>query len=144
LQPGANHRAVASDYRPESSSRRAGSPHRSVRPKHLERRLFLGAAISGGPRAQPQQLRPGSRDLVKSELRHNGSDSGDHWTDTETVPIQESRLTQLIGTSVTGTDVDGRGTFVLSFSNGHVLHVIEDTEQYECYQLRIGAETIIV
>jgi cytoskeletal protein RodZ len=59
------------------------------------------------------------------------------------VPVQESNLMRLLGSSVVASSSNNEGTLKLIFSNGDVLQILDDSEDYESYQLRIG-ETVIV
>jgi hypothetical protein len=83
--------------------------------------------------------------IVESEVRHEGRDGrGAEWVDSNAVPVTESRMMHLLGIVIARAEVAGRGTLVLEFTNGHTLRCVEDSDEYECYQLRIGATEIIV
>ena len=82
--------------------------------------------------------------VVESQLCHQWKNPHSRWEDRTTIPATESRLMRLLDKHVVGGSVEGQGTLVLQFSNGDILRVVEDSEQYECYQLRIGSTEIIV
>lgn len=60
------------------------------------------------------------------------------------VPVAESRLMQVIGESVV-TATGGRdGQLRLSFSNGHLLVIYDDSKIYESYRIFIDNTEIII
>jgi hypothetical protein len=82
---------------------------------------------------------------VESEVWHAGhDDQGDRWLERSPIPVKQSKLMYLLGSSIASVAVDGRATLVLQFANGHTLRCVEDTDQYECYHLRIGDDEIHV
>jgi hypothetical protein len=83
--------------------------------------------------------------VIEGEVQHEGVDEHeDPWVQSTTLPVSESRLTRLLGTTIVAGSVEGAGNLVLQFSNRHTLRCVEDSDQYESYQLRIGTTEIIV
>jgi Family of unknown function (DUF6188) len=82
--------------------------------------------------------------IIESKIRYEASENGDSWVESATVPLTESRLMTLIGKHVDEASVGHRSTIALKFDNNHVLFIIADSDQYECYQLRIGDIEIVV
>lgn len=62
----------------------------------------------------------------------------------QTVPVNDSRLMQLLGKSVESARASNDGTLILCFGNGQTLTCYDDTPMYEAYIIRFGVEEIIV
>lgn len=62
----------------------------------------------------------------------------------ERLPLSESRLVQLPGHRVTRATIDDRATLSLTFDDGSVLRVFEDSPYYESYWIDLGQRHIIV
>ena len=60
------------------------------------------------------------------------------------VPVQESNLMQLLGSTVSAARGDETGTLSLLFSNGDRLQVFDTTKQYESYTISYGDQVIVV
>ena len=60
------------------------------------------------------------------------------------VPVRQPTFLDLLECSVVSARGDEEGTLTLSFSNGRVLRIYEETKQYECYTIRYGGTEIIV
>jgi hypothetical protein len=76
------------------------------------------------------------------ELTIEGSyehSSGDGWTDAVRLPIGDSRLIQLTNHEVVSAQVESEERLRLTFDHGHELMLIDDTEQYESFQINHGA-----
>ena len=83
--------------------------------------------------------------IAECEVQHEGQDDrGVRWTDSSAVPIRQSRLMSLLENRIVSGAVERPGTLVLEFATGHTLRCVDDSDQYESYQLRIGADEIIV
>jgi Family of unknown function (DUF6188) len=81
---------------------------------------------------------------VESKIRYEVTDDGGGWVESATVPLTESTLMRLIGRRVHEASVKDRSSIALKFDNDHVLLIIADSDQYECYQLQIGDAEIVV
>ena len=53
-------------------------------------------------------------------------------------------LVRQIGESVVGVEVSGTRALLLTFSGGHVLRLIDDSRQFESFQVRQGNQLIVV
>jgi hypothetical protein len=60
------------------------------------------------------------------------------------VPVHESHLMRLLGASITEASASRDGTLRLVFSNGDVLNILNDTDEYESYQIQIGDKIVVV
>jgi hypothetical protein len=60
------------------------------------------------------------------------------------VPVQQSNLMELLGSSVSVAQGDENGTLSLLFDNGATLKVFDTTKQYESYTISYGGKVIIV
>src|SRR5262245_30928410 len=60
------------------------------------------------------------------------------------VPVHESNVMELLGSSVSGAQGDADGTLSLIFDNGQSLKVYDTTQQYESYSIAYGDKVIIV
>ena len=60
------------------------------------------------------------------------------------VPVQNSNLMELLGSSVLVAQGDENGTLSLNFDNGQTLKVYDMTKQYESYTISYGDKVIIV
>jgi hypothetical protein len=58
-------------------------------------------------------------------------------------PVDESSLMRLLGNSVVEASTNG-GALTLVFSNRDTLTILDDSENYESYQIQIGETVIIV
>jgi hypothetical protein len=60
------------------------------------------------------------------------------------VPVKESHLMELLGSSVSVARGDENGTLGLLFDGGQVLKIYDTTKQYESYTITYGGKEIIV
>jgi hypothetical protein len=60
------------------------------------------------------------------------------------VPVQESNLMEMLGSTVSVAQGDANGTLSLLFNNGEALKVYDTTKQYESYTIAYGGKVIIV
>ena len=60
------------------------------------------------------------------------------------VPVLESDIMQLLGSSILKVCGDKEGTLCLFFDNGHILRCYDNSTQYESYQIQHGKTLIIV
>ncbi len=82
---------------------------------------------------------------VTSSLKHELlSDSVHTDSEVQSVPLSHSRLMQLTGRSLTIVKGEEDGTLILSFDNGQVLALFDDTPNYESYSIKSGECEIIV
>jgi hypothetical protein len=59
-------------------------------------------------------------------------------------PVVETNLMQLVGHKVTHAVGTPDGTLSLTFDNGHVVECLDDSPDYESYQIAIGGKTVVV
>ena len=57
---------------------------------------------------------------------------------------QETYLTKLLGHTVSGLNVIDGKRLDLKFSNGHSIGLKDDSEEYECFQIEMRDDLIIV
>lgn len=74
---------------------------------------------------------------IESAYSYNGNEPVD-------VPVCQSNLMELLGSSVLVTHGDASGTLSLTFNQGRTLKVYDTTEQYESYIITHGGKEIIV
>jgi hypothetical protein len=60
------------------------------------------------------------------------------------VPLQESNLMELLGTSVSAAVGDENGTLSMQFSNSQTLRIYDTSKQYESYTIACADKEIIV
>jgi len=60
------------------------------------------------------------------------------------IPVSNSDLMQLLGFRVTNVRIEEQNTLCLIFQNGKEFRCYDDANDYESYQIRNGAKTIIV
>lgn len=60
------------------------------------------------------------------------------------VPVLESRLMQLVGTTVSGVEVPDEKTLILCFDDGEVLCCLDDSTQYESFRIAFDGREIVV
>lgn len=60
------------------------------------------------------------------------------------IPVYDSAVMHLLGRSIISASHDAQGNLTLLFKDSYSLMILHDTEQYECYQLRIGDQIIVV
>jgi hypothetical protein len=60
------------------------------------------------------------------------------------VPVSSSGVMQLVGLDVIGTSSRTDGTLRLDFEDGASIDFLDDTSQYEAYQIRFGDRFIVV
>lgn len=64
--------------------------------------------------------------------------------DKQIVPLSTSNLMGLIGKKVCRAASCQDGTLTLHFDNRHILTILDDSQQYESYTIRLGDKDIIV
>jgi hypothetical protein len=62
----------------------------------------------------------------------------------DVVPVAGSRLMRLIGARVQAAKGDVDGTLTLTFDDGQILECLDDSDQYESYQIRNGTNETVV
>lgn len=60
------------------------------------------------------------------------------WTDSVSLPVADSRLMQLTNREVVGAAVETSQRLRLTFEHGQELVVIDDTDDYESFQISYG------
>lgn len=60
------------------------------------------------------------------------------------MPVLESNLMVLLGRYVVSASGNEAGTLTLQFDNGHKLHCLDDSKQYESYTITYSEGEIIV
>ncbi len=60
------------------------------------------------------------------------------------VPVLQSDMMKLLEHQVSKAVADNNGTLVITFDNGCVLKCLDNSSNYECYQIKIGNRVIIV
>jgi Family of unknown function (DUF6188) len=60
------------------------------------------------------------------------------------MPVHESGLMRLLGSSIIESSGNQDGTLMLAFDNGDLVKILDDAPNYESYQIRIGDRVIIV
>lgn len=60
------------------------------------------------------------------------------------VPFSPSLLRVFIGQRVARAAVVDGASLTLEFETGDSILVVEDTDEYECFELRVGSRSIIV
>ncbi|MHC4525129.1 MAG: DUF6188 family protein [Planctomycetota bacterium] len=60
------------------------------------------------------------------------------------VPVKKSDLMNLLGISVKEVQGDKNGTLSLTFTNGEILKIYDNSEQYESYRIAYKGTEIIV
>ena len=60
------------------------------------------------------------------------------------VPVSESRIMQIIGSTIVLAESTAAGTLMMEFENRHVLVLYDDSDIYESYIVRIGSFEIVV
>lgn len=60
------------------------------------------------------------------------------------VPVRESALMELVGSSVLAATGDEDGTLSLLFNNGQTLKVLDTSKHYESYTIAHGSNEIII
>ncbi len=80
---------------------------------------------------------------VESSLQHQYEANNDSVV-VQNVPINESRLMQLLSKTVAEVKGDEKGTLTILFNDGQVLKVFDDQPQFESYLMNDGKHEIIV
>lgn len=62
----------------------------------------------------------------------------------QSVPVSCSALMSLTDKVVQHAEGSQDGTLTLHFDNGHVLTLLDDSQEYESYNIRVGSKEIIV
>jgi len=62
----------------------------------------------------------------------------------QSIPVSSSNLMCLIGKVVQFAERGTDGSLVLHFDNCHILTVLDDSQEYESYRIRIGDKEIFV
>jgi Family of unknown function (DUF6188) len=62
----------------------------------------------------------------------------------ESLPLSSSNLMCLIGQTVRFAERGEDGSLTLNFENGHILTILDDSQEYESYSVCIGTNEIIV
>jgi hypothetical protein len=80
---------------------------------------------------------------VMSSLQHQYASESEQ-SDIQHVPLTESKLMQLPGSSVIKVKGDEDGTLTLFFNSGHILRIFDDLPNYESYSFSDGKHEIYV
>lgn len=60
------------------------------------------------------------------------------------VPLLESQLMELVGESIESVNASSNGTLTLRFADGQMLVCLDDSSEYESYQLNFDDEEVVV
>ncbi len=74
---------------------------------------------------------------IESAYSYNGEEPVD-------VPVRQSNLMELLGSSVLAATGDQSGTLSLAFDHGQTLKVYDTTRQYESYIISYEGKDIVV
>ena len=88
-------------------------------------------------------MRP-ARDYRRDDGSKRNQDNGAKEVVTDQVSSIAGALVRLIGESVAEVEVSGTRTLLLTFSGGHVLRLIDDSRQFESFQVQQSDQLIVV
>ncbi len=80
---------------------------------------------------------------LQSSFTHKIQPNDEH-IDTDTVPVSDSRLMQLVGNTVRLAEANPNGTLTLHFDDGQILMFHDDSSQYESYRLTVNDSEFVV
>jgi Family of unknown function (DUF6188) len=66
------------------------------------------------------------------------------WRQEPSPPQIAARTVAMLGASITGFETNENGTLMLTFSNGHLLTILDSFKEYESYAITRPGQTIIV
>lgn len=117
-------------------------------PENFDASVFAGATLASvtfGP-FKVDLTFEGDQPLwiaVEGAYIHDGPES-EGWTDQVRIPVRTSRLMQLTNHAVVEAARLDAERLRLDFDHGHSLTLIDDTDQYESFQIEAGGRFWVV